>query len=193
MDTEIHEAGQLLLQYYKAKVWAHSQAVAAEAGHIARRFNLDLDACMLGALCHDIGCILTPAQMTDYAHLHGWELDPSEEKYPFLLHQRFSALFCREKLGILDDRILSAVGCHTTLKADASMIDMAVFLADKLSWDQDGSPPYASCVYAALEESLPAGCLAQIDYTIDNGMILMPHRQLLEAHVWLNDYSKRDV
>ena len=52
--------------------------------------------------------------------------------------------------GCFDPAVLSAIGCHTTLKANPGPLDLLVFLADKLAWDQPGGPPYAAAVQAAV-------------------------------------------
>ena len=44
--------------------------------------------------------------------------------------------------GIEDNEILSAIECHTTLKKNYSDIDLVLFVADKIKWDQEGKPPY---------------------------------------------------
>ena len=85
-------------------------------------------------------------------------------------------------------RVLEAVGCHSTLKANPSPYDMALFVADKLAWDQPGAPPYENNVREALAVSLEAACLSHIDYVLRHGMILMPHTWLLEARNWLIPY-----
>lgn len=179
------EAGALLLRHDKPHIWAHSQAVAEASRKIARQYGLDEDVCAQAAYAHDIGGILPPAEMLAQARALGWALDPAEEAHPFLLHQRFSCSLCEEALGISDARILSAVACHTTLKAEAGPYDMALFIADKLAWDQAGQPPYETAVRQALACSLPAACLAYIDYTMENGMILMPHQWFLQARAFL--------
>ncbi len=179
--------GTILSERGKPHVWAHCQAVAAEAARLAARFSLDVDVCEAAGFCHDLGCALPPSEMVAEAQRLGWSLDPAEEKYPFLLHQRFSALYSREWLHITDERLLSAVGCHTTLRAEATGCDMVVFLADKLAWDQPGDPPSEKEVRAALEVSLPNACRVYMDYVMKNGMILMPHQWFIDARAWLEN------
>ena len=186
----LHEAGALLLAHGKTHIWQHSQAVATESLRLAGLFGVDSKACETAALCHDIGGILQPADMLARAKTRGFVIDPAEEKYPFLLHQRFSGLFCREMLGIENEAVLSAVECHTTLKPFAGPVDMVVFLADKIAWDQTGEPPYLVEVQRALKHSLAAGCLAYMEYAMEHGMILMPHGWLLAARQWLRAVCK---
>ena len=44
--------------------------------------------CTITALLHDISAILSPEDMYKYAKELGYQIDPSEEKYHFLLHRR---------------------------------------------------------------------------------------------------------
>ena len=83
------------------------------------------------------------------------------------------------------DAVLAAIRCHTTLRAAPSPCDMALFLADKLAWDQPGEPPFRSVIEDGLSVSLELASLRYIEYVLDHGMILMPHRWLMEALAWL--------
>jgi len=179
----------LFLSHGKEHIWAHSKAVAEEIALIAAQYGLAGMTCRTAALCHDIAGILPPGEMIREAREKGMELDPAEERYPFLLHQRFSSRLCAERLGVDDEAALSAIQCHTTLKAGATATDMALFLADKLQWDQPNPPPFEAAVRKALCISLERACLAYMDYALINSMILMPHRWLLEARNWLIPFS----
>ena len=57
-----------------------------------------------------------------------------------------------------------------------SAYDMALFIADKLAWDQEGEAPFYSLVNDALKQSLETASLAYMDYIIENKMILHPHK-----------------
>ncbi|WP_347455048.1 HD domain-containing protein [Clostridium sp. DSM 8431] len=141
----------------------------------------------MSALGHDIAGIIEPSEMLTYIKKNNMFLDKSEEKYPFLIHQRLSAIMCNKIFNITDERILSSINYHTTLKKNASKYDMALFVADKLAWDQEGEPPYYEIVKRELDKSLAHASLAYIKYVYDNNMILMPHKWLNEAKSWLEE------
>ncbi len=164
---------------------AHCVSVAETSRTIATRFGLDETIASTSALLHDISNVMQPQDMLACAIDEKWEMDEAEEKYPFLLHQRHSAVFASALFGVHNPLVLSAVACHTTLKEKPSDYDMALFLADKLSWDQDGTPPFFNAVSAALERSLVHASLMYINFVMDNGMVLLPHRWLLDAKKWL--------
>jgi len=105
-----------------------------------------------------------------------------ERHLPMIVHQKLSAVIARDAFNITDPAILSAIGCHTTLKAGASPLDKAVFVADKLAWDQPGAPPYLAELTRALDESLDAAALCYINWLWDRREALaVVHPWLIEA------------
>ena len=129
--------------------------------------------------------ICTDEDMLTLAKEYGIKMCAEEEKFAVLLHQKISALIAREHFKVADREILSAIECHTTLKAEPSKLDMALFIADKLSADTGGLPPYFDTVYAALQDSLEAACLAYIEYKLGSGKMLCVHPLLSEAYEYL--------
>lgn len=166
----------LLAANNKTKTFDHVKAVADMNAKIANQYGLDLDTCELCGYLHDISAVTTPGDMMAYATEKGWHIDEAEKKHPFLLHQRISKLITEQDFGITDERILSAVECHTTLKTNPSVYDMALFVADKLAWDQEGEAPFYSVVNDAMKQSLEAASLVYMDYIVANKMILHPHK-----------------
>lgn len=133
-------------------------------------------------MLHDISAIMAPQEMYETAKSRNMKIDPAEEKYHFLLHQRISKIIAEERFGIIDKEILSAVECHTTLKKNAGMYDKVIFIADKISWDQKDLPPYYDILKSKAAESLDDACYYFIRYQFDNGLLLMPHQWLNEAY-----------
>lgn len=174
------------MQYHKEHTYDHVVSVAKVAANLAHRFHLDISKCIIASLLHDISAIMTPDVMYDLAVKKHFYLDPAEEKYHFLLHQRISRIIANEEFDINDEDILSAIECHTTLKKNASDYDKVVFLADKIAWDQGGKPPYLDIVLDTLNQSLKQACYQFLKYQFDHGCLLMPHQWLLDAYDDLN-------
>ena len=173
----------------RPKTLTHVQEVADACAKIAEQYGLDKEKCRIVGLLHDIGAVMKPEDMACYITSRGISLDEAEKRHPFLLHQRISKMFAEDVLGIKDEDILSSIECHTTLKSCPGKYDMTLFIADKLSWDREGIPPYFNEVKRALQLSLESACLEYITYSLDNGMILYPHRWLLEAKMYLERIS----
>ncbi len=175
----------LLTANSKQETAAHCLAVAQKSREIAEFYSLDPVVASTVALLHDVSNIMQPQDMLKYAVDHRWEIDPAEAKHPFLLHQRLSAELAQDYFRFDNPIGLSAIACHTTLKANPSAYDMTLFLADKLAWDQAGIPPFRDLVMSALQHSLACASLTYINYVLENKMILTPHQWLRDAQQWL--------
>ena len=179
------DARRFLLENGCPKTFDHVLAVAAECEKLAPRFGLDPSACRAAGLMHDMGAVIRRTDMLPFFEARGLPLCEAERRFPFLLHQRLSAFIAREHFGVMDEAILRAVACHSTLRAQASPLDMALFLSDKIAWDQPGEPPYLSGLMEALTVSLPAACRYYMEYTVSSGRLLCPHTDWTEALAWL--------
>ena len=175
----------LLNENNKEKTAIHCVQVAETCADLAVQFGLDKTIAYTSGILHDISAVVKPSDMLYYAENCGWYIDESERKHNIILHQRISSVLAMEYYGVSDRHILSAIECHSTLKANASEYDMLLFLADKISWDQQGMPPFLDIIHKSLNTSLKAASLAYINYALDHDMILLPHKWLNEAKIWL--------
>lgn len=166
----------LLYANNKKKTYEHSKAVANTNIEIAKQYKLDINICELCGYLHDISAMISPNDMLIFAQNNRMYIDEAEKKYPFLLHQRMSKLIAEQDFHITDNRILSAIECHSTLRMNPTSYDMALFIADKLSWDKEGLPPFYELMCNNLKGSLELASLAYMDYIIVNKMILYPHK-----------------
>ena len=166
----------------KEDVLNHVENVADISVELAKIYKLDIVKIKLSALLHDISGIMTPQEMYDFAITKGLEIDPAEEKYHALLHQRVSKIIAQEEFDITDSDILNAIECHTTLKKNASMYDKIIFIADKISWDSKGVPSYDDLIKSSTVESLDEACYNYIKYQFGNNLLVMPHQWLIEAY-----------
>ena len=153
--------------------------MAAEARRLAIRFGEDPARAEAAGLLHDISAPIPDAERLATAEAWGVEALAEERAYPMILHQKLSAVIAREAFGVKDAGVLSAIGCHTTLKAGASRLDKVVFVADKIAWDQPGDPPYLAEILAATERSLDAAAFCYLDY------LYQRRATLRVAHPWM--------
>jgi predicted HD superfamily hydrolase involved in NAD metabolism len=158
------DAARLLRDNGYTNTALHCNAVAAQAAYLAAQFGADPERAQAAGWLHDVSAMIPPPQRLAVARQ--WNLDvlPAEEKAPMLLHQKLSAVIARDFFGIQDDSVLSAIGCHTTLKAQASLLDKVVFVADKVAWDQPGQPPYQHRLAHALTRSLDHGVFCYLNH-----------------------------
>ena len=167
---------------HQPELLVHVRAVAGICREIAGQHSLDKAACELSGWLHDLGAAFAPEELLACAAEQNWELYEAERNYPPLLHQRVSALIAQQDFGVNDERVLSAVACHSTLKANASAYDMALFVADKLTWEM---PLLHTAVRKGLGHSLEAAALAYINFAIEAKMISQPHPWFEQSAAWL--------
>ncbi|MBQ3604494.1 MAG: bis(5'-nucleosyl)-tetraphosphatase (symmetrical) YqeK [Clostridia bacterium] len=171
----------------KEDVLHHVENVADIAVKLAKVYKLDIVKIKLAALLHDISAIMTPQEMYKFAKARGLEIDPAEEKYHSLLHQRVSKIIVQEEYGITDLDILGAVECHTTLKKNSSIYDKIIFIADKISWDTNFSPLFDDLLKSGTIDSLDKACYSYIKYQFENNLLVMPHKWIIDAYTELSN------
>lgn len=158
---------------------AHCLRVGDESKRIAELYGLDPVAAEYAGYLHDISAVYPNNQRIRIAGELGIEILAEEEAFPLIIHQKISRVMARDLFGITSEEVLDAVGCHTTLRSAATELDKVLFVADKIEWDQPGSPPYLDEIKTALERSLDHASYAYINY-------LWQQRESLKVvHPWL--------
>ncbi len=175
---------QFLKQHGFEKTVGHSTRVAAEARRIAEHYELDVEAAEQAAWLHDISVVIPNHERIAYAEELGNEVLEEERKLPMIIHQKLSVAIAKELFGVTNEAVLSAIGCHTTMKAGASQLDMAVFVADKIAWDQAGDPLYLAEIRSALQRSLEQAAFCYLDYLWQRQAdLVVLHPWAIEAHL----------
>lgn len=166
------------------KTAEHCLNVGVKACELAKKFDLDPARAELAGWLHDISAPIPNARRVEATREFGFEILPEEVQVPMLLHQKLSVVVARELFGVDDEGILSAICCHTTLKAGASPLDKVVFLADKIAWDQPDVPPYLDAMLDALERSLNPAIKVYFDHLLVtfSDRAFVPHSWFLAAY-----------
>lgn len=167
-------------------LFKHLIAVAQASKSLAKQVGADQSKAYIAGLLHDSGGIFPNEERIDKARAFHLSLFKEELDLPMIIHQKLSKVLAKQEFEIADDDILSAICCHTTLKANPSLLDKTVFLADKIKWDGAGQPPYLSDLLDALSISLSEGCLFYIDYILTHDIKVL-HPWLLAAKASLVD------
>lgn len=171
----------------------HSAQVAQEARKLACRFGENQEAAYIAGWLHDISAIFPNEQRITVAKSLDIDFFPEEEIFPMIIHQKISQVMAQEIFGVTDKSILSAIGCHTTLKKNPSQLDKVVFVADKIRWDQQGDPPYMQEILSALEISLDHAAFCYLDFLWSKRTELkVIHPWLAEAHHQLSQELRHE-
>lgn len=174
-----HDVPAFLHQHTHPSTALHCQQVAAMARRVAASSSVSLAQAESAGWLHDVSAIFPANERAHIARTLGLEVLAEEERCPMIVHQKLSRLMAQEIFGITDVLILNAVGCHTTLRPWPTVLDKVLFVADKLAWDQPGTPPYADALQAALERSLDQATCYFLTYLWER------RDSLFVIHPWL--------
>ncbi|OXS59773.1 HAD family hydrolase [Cohnella sp. CIP 111063] len=171
-----------------SKTAKHCFDVGRESKRIALMYNIDPQAAEIAGWLHDISVVIPNSERIEVARQLQIEILPEEERFPMIIHQKISKVMAEDIFNITDKEILNAVGCHTTLRKNSTPMDQVLFVADKISWDQNGAPPYIDALNRNLQESLTHGAFAYINYLWERRDTLkVIHSWLREAYEELKD------
>ena len=115
----------------------HSLNVAEQAKKLACIYGEDEDKAYLAGLVHDCTKNTPPAEQLKIIENGGIVLSELEQKSPKLWHAISGSVFIQSEYAIDDKDIISAVRYHTTGKADMTMLEKIVYVADFTSKERD--------------------------------------------------------
>ena len=164
------------------KRFYHSLAVAKEALRLAQKYGANTEKAFLAGLLHDI-CKDTPKneQLQIFSEF-GIILSALEESAFKLWHAMSGACYIQNILNYKDADIISAVRYHTTAKADMSLLEKIIYLADFTSEDRDyeGADEMRKAVDVGLEHAMREALIFTIDDLKQKGMPV--HEDTLNAY-----------
>ena len=169
------DAAAFLIHHGYPKTAAHSRQVAETSAQLALRFGVDPQRAAQDGWMHDISAVYPNEARLEAAQALGLDILPEEVSVPLLLHQKISGVIAKELFNLQDEQVLEAVRCHTTLKPKPGPLDLVLFVADKMTWDKQGSPPYFYALNDALTRSLEETAWMYQEFLWHSGKIKIIH------------------
>ena len=112
------------------KRYVHSVGVEYTAATLAFVHGADIQKARIAGLLHDCAKCIPTDEKLKKAKKYGLPINKSEKANPDLLHGKLGAYYAKEKFGIKDKDILSAITYHTTGHPDMCLLDKIIFVAD---------------------------------------------------------------
>lgn len=139
---------------------AHTVRVAVMCAKNAARANLSEKQAITMAALHDVAKNL-PANSP---LLKGF--NPPDNVPPPVMHQYSSAFVAKKRFGVRDEKILSAIACHTTGRENMSDADALLYLCDMLEEGRkfDGVEALREIFKQDLTACLVAALIRQMEY-----------------------------
>ena len=150
MITE-QEAKRLARKNLSQARYEHTLNVCRLATELARRNGVEVKKAALAALLHDIAKELPRSALLQiFAENVIIAQDVALRPLP-VWHGVAAAILAQTQYDVQDADILSAIACHTTGKADMSVLDKIIYMADMAS-EERTYPEAATLRKAALEQ-----------------------------------------
>lgn len=112
------------------KRYKHTLGVADTAACLAMRYGVDMEEAYIAGLLHDCAKCVPDAQKIKECEENGIEISPIERKSPYLLHSKLGAFYAQNIYNIDNKQICDAIKYHTTGRADMTMLEKIIFVAD---------------------------------------------------------------
>ena len=107
----------------------HSLGVVDRAIMYGKIYDVDLDVIKLVAISHDIAKEFSKDCIDMYINKYKIKLDEIEKNNSNLVHAKVGAHICKYEYGFSSDMV-NAVMYHTTGRANMSMLEKIIYLAD---------------------------------------------------------------
>lgn len=108
----------------------HSVRVANLSVELAKVYYIEQIQAYTAGLFHDIAKDITYEKSIQLARTYNYTLTESEIMNKKLLHAPIGALLAKFELGIENDDIINAIRWHTTGRANMSVLEKIVYIAD---------------------------------------------------------------
>jgi len=164
----------------KPKRIAHVKGCEEEAVRLAERWGADREEAAEAAILHDITKKLNLREQLILCEKYGIIPDALEAKSEKLLHAKTGAALARERFGV-NDRVYESIKWHTTGKADMSLLDKIIYMADYIEPNRDfeGLEELRRLAYSDLDAAMALGFRMSIADLAGYGV--PPHPNTLEA------------
>ena len=170
----------IAMSYLKYKRMAHVRGTEEEAIRLAQRYGADVTEARVAALLHDCTKKLNMEEQLALCEQYGVQLDALEQKALKLLHAKTGAEIARDVFGV-NDAVYEAIKWHTTGKADMTLLEKVIYLADYIEPTRDfpGVEELRKTVYEDLDAGLAMGLEMTIEEMEEMGNPV--HEKTLEA------------
>jgi predicted HD superfamily hydrolase involved in NAD metabolism len=112
--------------------YRHVVRVARLADRLAAAHGEDTSKARVAGMLHDLARLFPGPLLIAECERRKMPIDEFERANPIVLHARLSAELARERFGVTDERVLSAIRAHTVPATQMSPLEEILYLADGL-------------------------------------------------------------
>lgn len=174
-----------ILQYLNLKLNAqrfqHSLRVKDTSIALAKIYNINEEKARIAGLVHDCAKNLKNNEINDFLEKNGYNIDEMFKNNSNILHGLIGSIIAENIMNITDRDVLNAIAFHTTGRANMSMLEKIIYLADYIEpmRNFNGVEILRTLAYENLDEALLLSFNNTIKYVIDKGDFI--HKDTIEA------------
>ena len=182
----VDELRPIAMSFLKPKRMPHVLGTEQEAIRLARQYGADVTKAQIAALLHDCTKKLNRDEQLALCAHYGIVPDPLERQTLKLLHAKTGAAVARDLFGV-DDDIYNAIYWHTTGKADMTVLEKVIYMADYVEPNRvfDGVDDLRDAVHTDLDMGLLMGLQDSIEEMTERGNPV--HYRTVEAKEYLEN------
>lgn len=179
---------QILESRLKPARLQHSLNVADSALALAKRYGADEEKAYICGLLHDICKNAPDEEQHKYMLQLGHELPEVVLQNVKLWHAPAGAAYIRDELGILDEDMISAIKYHTTAKANMTLLEKIIYIADYISAERsyDGVEEMREKAFRDIDEAIQEGTRFTIQELLAKNRVI--NQDTIDAY---NETSKK--
>lgn len=132
--------------------YQHTLGVEFTAAAMAMKYGADIDRAELAGLLHDCAKCIDDEEKLYECKRYNVVITDVEKRNPFLIHSKLGAVYAKEKYGVDDEEILSAIRYHTTGKPDMTLLEKIIFIADYIEPARDKAKNLAEIRRVSFED-----------------------------------------
>lgn len=169
----------------KPKRVPHVAGCEYEAVRLARRWGADEDEAREAAILHDITKKLELDAQLILCDKYDIIIDNAERNDAKLLHSKTGAALARDMFGV-SDSVYNAIYWHTTGRADMTLLEKIIYLADYIepTRDFEGLSELRFEAYKDLDSAVVMGLKMSLEDLRERG--ITPHSRTQEAISWFD-------
>lgn len=165
---------EILREKLSEKRYQHSINVSKKAVYLAEKYGADIEKAKIAGLLHDITKQIDETEQLHIISDAGMSLSETEMKNIKLWHAVSGMAFLKARLNINDSDILNAVRYHTTGRANMSLLEKIVFVADMISEDRifEGVEKVRALAEENLDKAVCFSSILSIEWLIEKKQVI---------------------
>ena len=165
----IDEILQRLPEYETQKRIDHSIRVMETALKLYKLWGGNKQVLSYAGLLHDIARDLPVEKLIEIAQRNGYQIDQIEAENPVILHAPVGAIIAKNDFGITDEDILNCIRYHTTGRANITINEAIIYLADFIEPGRDfeDAAKVRSIAFTDLKEAVLEETILNVVYLMN--------------------------